>query len=47
MDILSFEAKLNDFEEIDFYSDAEDELIDIEDSDLDISDASNKKTLMD
>jgi hypothetical protein len=43
MDIISFEAKLIDFKEIDFYSDADEELIDIEDADLDISDASDKK----
>ena len=47
MDIISFEAKLIDFKEIDFYSDADEELIDIEETDLDLSDASDKKTLMD
>ena len=47
MDNKSFEAKLIDFEKIDFYSDADEELIDIEETDLDLSDASDKKTLMD
>ena len=47
MDIISFEAKLIDFDEIDFYSDADEELIDIEETDLDLSDASEKKTLLD
>ena len=47
MDIISFEAKLIDFDEIDFYSDADEELIDIEETDLDLSDASDKKTLLD
>lgn len=47
MDIVSFEVKLIDFDEIDFYSDADEELIDIEETDLDLSDASDKKTLMD
>ena len=47
MDIVSFESKLIDFKEIDFYSDADEELIDIEETDLDLSDASDKKTLLD
>ena len=47
MDNISFETKLIDFEEIDFYSDADEELIDIEETDLDLSDANDKKTLMD
>ena len=47
MDNMSFDAKLIDFEEIDFYSDADEELINIEETDLGLSDVSDKKTLMD